>query len=73
MRHGDAQGSARAATDDDATARLAAGRATVAVSRAEGAGRIKTQETLEGIERYNIVPYSNRKRRDKDAGGPGRP
>jgi hypothetical protein len=50
MRHGDAQGSAMAATDD-AKARLAAGRATVAVSRAEGAGGIKTEEILEGIER----------------------
>jgi hypothetical protein len=51
MRHGDAQGSARAATDAHAQARLAAGRAIMAVSRAEGARGIKPEHGLEGIER----------------------
>ena len=43
--------SVKAATDAHAKAMLAKGRATVAVSRAEGARGIKTEEVLEGIER----------------------
>jgi hypothetical protein len=70
MRHGDAQGSARAATDAQAQARLAEGRAIMAVSGAEGAGGIKPENGLEGIESsldHSSLPSPGGRRRMEDA------
>jgi hypothetical protein len=50
---------------------LAKGRATVAVSRAEGARGIKTED-LEGVERVYLDATTNTVKLDKDGGGPGR-